>query len=238
MNELVYIETLFGHQDSIPAVASFNSERCVSVGARDRSARVWKIVDETQLVYQITNDVKDKRRQSEQMVPEGSMDCVAIIDEQHFITGSDNGDIILWSLNKKKPQFVYRLSHGVDPPLLPNEYSAESIPQESNVPPQPRWVTCIASLPYTDLFFSGSWDGKLGVWKVSPDLRKFELLQFIDVGVKGVINGISVDEMGKRGVDGVRVILAIGVESRLGRWKRIKGGKNCGLILHFSTPTN
>ena len=241
MNDLAYIETLFGHQDAIPAVASFASERCVSVGARDRSARVWKIVDETQLVYQISGDasslLKEKVRSSvtgqamKDPVPEGSMDCVAVIDEQRFVTGSDNGDIILWSLNKKKPQFTYRLGHGEDPPLSPAEHSAEMTPEDAGIPPQPRWITCLASLPYTDLFFSGSWDGKLGMWKVSEDLKRFELLQYIDLGIRGVINGISVEERGKRGVDGVRVILAIGAESRLGRWKTIKGGKNCALIV-------
>lgn len=243
MNDLAYIETLFGHQDAIPAVASFASERCVSVGARDRSARVWKIVDETQLVYQITGDasaaLKDKIRSStngetqRDIVPEGSMDCVAVIDEQHFVTGSDNGDIILWSLNKKKPQFVYRLGHGEDAPLAAAEHSAEKAPEEAGIPPQPRWITSLASLPYTDLFFSGSWDGKLGMWKVSGDLRRFELLQYIDLGLKGVINGISVDEIGKRGADGVRVILAIGAEARLGRWKTIKGGRNCAVIVNL-----
>lgn len=167
------------------------------------------------------------------MFPEGSMDCVAVIDEQRFVTGSDNGDIILWALNKKKPQFIKRLGHGVDEPLSAVEASAEKDPIEAGIPPQPRWIMSLASLPYTDLFFSGSWDGKLGMWKVSEDLRKFELIQYIDIGIKGVINGISLEELGKRGADGVRIILAIGTECRLGRWKTVKGGRNCVVILNF-----
>jgi len=236
MNDLTYIETLFGHQDAIPSIASFTSDRCVSVGARDRSARVWKILDETQLVYQIPKDQLSQRPQQsfdETTFPEGSMDCVAVIDEQHFVTGADNGDIILWSLNKKKPQFVQRLAHSVDEPLSPEQASAEMNPQANGVPPQPRWITSLVSLPYTDLFFSGSWDGRLGVWKVSEDLRKFELLQYIDLGINGVVNGISVHEVGKRGGEGVQVILAIGREIRFGRWKKVEGGKNCALILKF-----
>lgn len=239
----MYIETLFGHQDSIPAVASFGSERCVSVGARDRSARVWKIVDETQLVFQVPGDassvLKEKVRSSVagetplEAYLEGSMDCVAVIDEQHFVTGSDNGDIILWSLNKKKPQYTKRLGHGVDKPLSPQENSAETSPPEVLIPPQPRWITCLASVPYTDLFFSGSWDGTLGIWKVSEDLRKLELVEYVETGVRGVINAITVEEMGKRGSDGVRVALGIGAECRLGRWKVVKGGRNCAVVLHF-----
>lgn len=156
-----------------------------------------------------------------------------MVDEQHFLTAGDNGDIILWSLNKKKPQFVYRLGHGVDDVISAEKNSAEQQPDEVVIPPQPRWITCLASVPYTDLFFSGSWDGKLGVWKVSEDLRRFELVRYIDTGARGVINGISVEEVGKRGTDGVRVVLAIGAEARLGRWKRIKGGKNCAIILNL-----
>jgi ribosomal RNA-processing protein 9 len=238
----MYIETLFGHQDSVPSIASFTSERCVSVGSRDRSARVWKIVDETQLVFQIPGDsnslLKEKIRSGDNVskaetFPEGSMDCVAVIDEQHFVTGGDNGDIILWSLNKKKPQYIKKLAHGLDTPLLPSQNSAEQFPQQPEIPAQPNWITALSSLPYTDLFFSGSWDGKLGMWKVSEDLRKLELVRFIDLGIRGVINGISVEEVGKRGVDGVRVVLGIGAECRLGRWKKVKGGKNCAVVLKF-----
>src|SRR5436190_13349924 len=232
MNDLMYLETLFGHQDSIPMIAPFSSERCASVGARDRSARVWKIVDETQLVFQIPNDQKLKVEGS---FPEGSMDCVTIVDEQHFITGGDNGDIILWALNKKRPQFIHRLAHGVEPPLLPEKNSAEKYPQAVEIPPQPRWITCLSSLTGTDLFFSGSWEGKLGMWKISEDLRKFELLKYVDIGIRGVINGISVEEVGKRD-NGVRVVLGIGTECRLGRWKKVKGGRNCALILKFGFP--
>jgi len=165
--------------------------------------------------------------------PEGSMDCVAVIDEAHFVTGGDNGDIILWALNKKKPQFTRRFGHGLDEPVTPHENSAEQKPAQVEIPAQPRWITCLASLPYTDLFFSGSWDGKLGMWKVSEDLRRFELVQWIELGVKGVVNGISVEEVGKRGVDGVRVVVGVGAECRLGRWKIVKVGRNCAIILNF-----
>ena len=195
---------------------------------------MWKIIDETQLVYQIPKPQPQQvPAPPEAGFPEGSMDCVAVIDEQRFVTGADNGDIILWSLNKKKPQFVQRLGHGVDDPLPPEQCSAEVHPEGNGVPPQPRWITALVSLPHTDVFFSGSWDGRLGVWKVSEDLRKLALVEYIELGVKGVINGISVQEMGKRGQDGVQVVLGIGSEIRLGRWKRVKGGKNCALILNF-----
>lgn len=53
LDELAYIETLFGHQDEVVDVSAVGGreERCVSVGARDRSARLWKVVEESQLVF-------------------------------------------------------------------------------------------------------------------------------------------------------------------------------------------
>jgi ribosomal RNA-processing protein 9 len=52
--EMAYIETLFGHQDSVVGIAGgleTNQETCVSVGSRDRTARLWKVVEESQLVF-------------------------------------------------------------------------------------------------------------------------------------------------------------------------------------------
>jgi len=88
LDSFSYVESLFGHEDEILDVAGFSRERCVSVGARDRSARVWKVVDETQLVFKIS---EKSNKSNEKSSPAGSIDCVAVIDEQHFVTGGDNG---------------------------------------------------------------------------------------------------------------------------------------------------
>lgn len=87
LDELAYLETLFGHQDEVLDITALAAERCVTVGARDRTARLWKIVDETQLVFR--GGGESKKRQVGFV--EGSMDCVTMIDEEHFVTGSDNG---------------------------------------------------------------------------------------------------------------------------------------------------
>ena len=217
---------------------SFSSEKCVSVGSRDRSARVWKILDGTQLVYPLPMGMKSIRSSviAQSDAPPayaGSLDCVAVIDEQHFVTGDDNGDIMLWALNKKKPQYVARLAHGVDESAVMTQYSSDSGMERTWLPPQPRWITCLASIPYTDVLCTGSWDGKLGLWKVSDDLKRIELMKYLDTGVRGVINGITINELGKRGADGVQIVLAIGAECRLGRWRKVKGGKNCAMVLNL-----
>lgn len=41
----------FGHQDAITGLDCLSRERCVTTGGRDRSVRVWKIAEESQLVF-------------------------------------------------------------------------------------------------------------------------------------------------------------------------------------------
>ncbi|KAK3059544.1 pre-rRNA processing protein, partial [Teratosphaeriaceae sp. CCFEE 6253] len=73
---------------------------------------------------------------------EGSMDRVACIDDETFVTGSDNGSLALWNVYKKKPVFTYPLAHGLDPPSPLDALSAEEHPDPSvQGEPQPRWIT-------------------------------------------------------------------------------------------------
>jgi ribosomal RNA-processing protein 9 len=76
LDEMSYVETLFGHQDSLTAIDSLIRERAITAGGRDSSVRIWKIAEESQLVFHGSNH---------------SIDCVKLIDEQHFVSASDNG---------------------------------------------------------------------------------------------------------------------------------------------------
>ncbi len=89
--EPMYIDTLFGHQDSIPALACLSRETCMTVGSRDRTARLWKIAEETQLLFRAPE------------MAGGSQESLAMIDEDSFVSGSDLGSLSLWSTKKKKP---------------------------------------------------------------------------------------------------------------------------------------
>lgn len=100
LDELAYVETLFGHQDEVVGIAALNAERCVTVGARDRTARLWKIVDETQLVFRGGGGTGGESRKTKKdkngvdRYEEGSIDTVAMIDDEYFVTGSDNGYVV------------------------------------------------------------------------------------------------------------------------------------------------
>lgn len=177
LDELAYVETLFGHQDEVVDVAALAQERCISVGARDRTARLWKVVEETQLVFRGGGGEKKPKNPAAPTYAEGSIDRVAMIDEEMFVTGSDNGSLSLWTLHKKKPIFTLPLAHGLDPPLRPDEASADQNPDPVvPSPPQPRWITALATIPYSDVVLSGSWDGHVRAWKVSEDKRRIEAL--------------------------------------------------------------
>jgi ribosomal RNA-processing protein 9 len=105
-----FVEALFGHQDSVQSLDAGRGELAVSVGGRDKTARWWKIAEETQLVFRgggksrlrevlegggmdgVEEDGDEKRKaRREKRYIEGSLDCVAMIDEGTFVSGGDSG---------------------------------------------------------------------------------------------------------------------------------------------------
>ncbi|THU98464.1 WD40 repeat-like protein [Dendrothele bispora CBS 962.96] len=199
-NVMGYVETLFGHQDTAVSIDSLRAETCVSVGARDKTARFWKIVDESQLVFRgggkskirevlegglsrLDDEEDGAEREKENDVKkrfaEGSLECIAMIDESTFVTGGDSGSISLWSTSKKKPVFTQGVAHGL-----------HEVPSEtSGVIQTPRWITSIASLRYSDLFASGSWEGSIRLWQLDSKLKSFSLVGTIPA--PGIVNSLQ-----------------------------------------------
>ena len=184
-----YVETLFGHQDNVASVAAMTIDQCVSVGARDRTARLWKVVDESQLVFR---GGSSKNAQYH----EHNLDCVAPLPPTHFVTGSDSGAISLWSIHKKKPLHTILLAHGLDPipPLdqLSSEQDMETARLNArHLRPTPRWITALATLPGTDIVLSGSWDGWIRAWKISEDKKIIESLGPVGGNNSDGANGVQ-----------------------------------------------
>lgn len=188
LDELAYVETLFGHQDEIPDIDALAGERCVSVGARDRTARYWKVPEESQLVFRGgVSEKKSSKNRDQEVNHDGTMDQVAMIDDELFVTGDSAGTLALWGINRKKALFTQPCAHGIDPPLKPTEVSADADPDESVVPtPQPRAITALRTIPYSDVILSGSWDGFVRVWRLSEDKKKI-----LPVGVLGSSNALQ-----------------------------------------------
>ncbi|KAJ8607644.1 hypothetical protein MRB53_040163 [Persea americana] len=100
---------------------------------------------------------------------------------------------------------------------------------------QPRWITALTVLPFSDVIVSGSWDGSLRAFQISADRRRIERLGVVgtaDLAV-GVVNDIAIAEKGDRGREGLYVAAALGREHRLGRWSTHEG-KNGGIL--FDIP--
>jgi len=114
-----YVETVFGHQDHVLGLDALRGDGCVTVGGRDRTLRLWKIMDGKQVVYRgggrsrmrevlegelkadeegddgqdgagSTSKGKPGERPERRFV-EGSLECVTMIDETTFLTGGDSG---------------------------------------------------------------------------------------------------------------------------------------------------
>lgn len=171
---------------------------------------MWKIVEESQLVYRGGASTKDSTNNNNKaLYLEGSLDSLAQIDESTFITGGDSGVISLWDINRKKPVFSSHQCHGVS--------TFEDITT-------PYWITALASLKHSDLFVSGSWDGFVRFWKVAADNKSFA--QVAQIPVNGVVNSLQIKTVSP----GNRTLLVIGVgqELRLGRWLRLKKGVKNG----------
>ncbi|CAG8616957.1 706_t:CDS:2, partial [Ambispora leptoticha] len=177
VDEKGYIETLFGHQDQITAIDTLSRERCVTVGGRDRTCRLWKIVEESQLVFRGGSKTE---KEDGKVYQEGCLDAIALIDEEHFLSGSDSGAISLWNIQKKKPIFVYDIAHGTQ--ITDSE-------SQSHIQPSPYWIVSLATLRYSDVFASGSWDGNIRLWKLTNKIHSFEPLTKIPI--IGFVNSLQ-----------------------------------------------
>ena len=47
----IFLHHRFGHQEPIQAIDALMRERCVTAGGRDGSIRLWKIVEESHLMF-------------------------------------------------------------------------------------------------------------------------------------------------------------------------------------------
>lgn len=191
MNDMAYVETLFGHGAEVNSIDSLAQERALSCG-RDGTLRLYKVVEGSQLVFRRALTV--------------SIDVVAMLSEQRFVSGGDDGAVCLWQQSKKKPTAVIEKAHGAG-------LGCES------------WISSVAAFRNTDLVMSGAGDGNLRFWKCE-DVPKLVSAGRLDLG-PGFVNGIATAT--RHGV----MAVAIGTEHRLGRWGRVGGAKN---TIQFVSP--
>jgi ribosomal RNA-processing protein 9 len=96
LDQMAYVDTLFGHQSEVTSLSSLYRDRALSAGS-DMTVRLWKIAEESQLLH---------RGQT------ASIDCVAFINEERYFSGSQDGSVSLWRSDKKSPAHVIKNAHG------------------------------------------------------------------------------------------------------------------------------
>ena len=146
LQELAYIETLYGHQAPVTGISCYGARQEVpfSVG-RDRTARAWKISEETHLIFRGGAKLS-------------SADCISSIKDDWFLTGHDDGVLNLWTMTKKKAAGTEMSAHGC---------------YGNNQSGIPRGICCVDSIRGSDLAVTGSNDGYLRFWNVSLFLYLF-----------------------------------------------------------------
>jgi len=76
------------------------------------------------------------------------MDCVRALSNNNFVTGSESGNLDLWSMSKKKPIFTLEKAH------------------DNN------WITSIGGAYNSDLIFSGAYNYKINGYKLDTEVHE------------------------------------------------------------------
>jgi ribosomal RNA-processing protein 9 len=101
LQEMMYMETLYGHQFGVSAIDCHYKERPVSVG-RDRTARAWKLAEDAHLIYRGGSRIQ-------------AAESISMIKDDWFLTGHEDGNMSLWYTEKKRSVAVEAAAHGRTP---------------------------------------------------------------------------------------------------------------------------
>ena len=96
--DMLYIETLYGHQFGVTDVACHHKERPVSVGGQDRTARAWKLAEDSHLIFR-----------GGATLPYA--ESVTTPRDDWFVTGHSNGHVCLWKTDKKRAVATVAAAH-------------------------------------------------------------------------------------------------------------------------------
>jgi len=189
---MAYMESLFGHQAEMHGLACLHRERAVTCSS-DCTVRFWKFPEESQLVLQGAH--------------KASIDCIDMVNESTFVTGSQEGLLSLWTSSRKKPTALVRDAHSG------------------------TWLTSVASMPNSDIIASGGSDGCIKLWSVNLKTKRIDSNPLATLPVPGYINGLAF------GASGKVLIAGSGQEHRLGRWDYIKEARNTLHIFRMKENT-
>ncbi len=214
LDDRAYMDTLFGHQAEVLSLDVLRAERAVT-GGSDHSVRIWKVPEESQLVFR---------------APSQSTDCVRLISQAEFISGGCDGTLQVWNQLRKKPMSIIQHAHGAGAQARHGGASAGCISeaavpggeQPEKVPDVTGWLQSVAVCRNSDLVASGASDGCVRVWRVGQNKMggAQDLSCIGGLPVRGCVNGLAFSKSGQL------LVAAVGQEPRLGRWMRDARAKN------------
>jgi ribosomal RNA-processing protein 9 len=177
----------------------------------DRSIRSWKVEENAHLVFRGGH--------------KAAIDTVKILNDEQFLSGSQDGKLCLWTYGKKSPIATVQAAHGLENDSTSSSSSSSSSSHgNSNSTTNrgtPRWITSLHTIKASDIAITGSYDGYIKLW--STQNNHLEAIQ--SIAMKGFVNGLYVSS---------RLIIAgCSREHRLGRWWNIKGAKDRLTIIRF-----
>jgi WD40 repeat protein len=72
-----------------------------------------------------------------------------VLNRDCFVTASQDSNVFLWNIKKKKPIFKCNEAHGKN------------------------WITSLGVFPSLDIFATGSLNNLINIYQVSPDMKRF-----------------------------------------------------------------
>ncbi|EDR27079.1 U3 small nucleolar RNA-interacting protein, putative [Entamoeba dispar SAW760] len=100
------MDTLYGHRSNINCIDALSKERCVT-GSSDKSIRIFKVSEESQLIYNAYNEIE----------------CVSLLNETTYIAGSFDGTLSVYIVSKKTPKYILEAAHKQVTALCTIQYS-------------------------------------------------------------------------------------------------------------------
>lgn len=204
LDDGAYVDSLFGHQAAVLSLAvarggAGGTGRPISGGA-DRTCRLWKVAEETQLIFR---------------APSQSVDAVCSVGGGggEWVSGGADGALCLWSPLKKRPAAKVAAAHAS---------MRRGAPRSSD--PVRSWIGAVAASRGGDLVASGAGDGSVRLWAArgvggsgggsssGSSQRSLEALGSLPA--PGFVNGLAISR------DARVLVAGVGPEPRLGRWSR------------------
>ncbi|XP_022721303.1 U3 snoRNP-associated protein-like YAO isoform X2 [Durio zibethinus] len=192
MEEQTHIDTICGHESEVLTLDCLRKERVLTVG-RDRFMMLFKVLDQSRLVFR---------------PPPVSLECCCFINNDEFLSGSDDGGIELWSVLRKKPVYIVKNAHTQLPACQNVEQKGTGKIPDSllengdhkiegyNCSSAYSWVSSITVCRGSDLAASGAGNGCVRLWAI---------------------------ETGRKDI---QPLYDIPLEPRLGRWGRLPAARN------------